>query len=101
MGLIKAHVFHQTFDVILHQENAILDSKDSCIFSLIHLFPRMSLLENGWAALSQVFELVTGVLLECHLIVSVERGSVVLESHGGRNMGTVRNGCWVTLPARA
>lgn len=49
----------------------------------------------------QVFEFVTVALLECHLIVPIERGRVVLEYHGGRIMEAVRNSCSLILPTRA
>lgn len=35
----------------------------------------------------QVFEFVTVVLLECHLIVPIERGSVAIECHGREDHG--------------
>lgn len=46
----------------------------------------------------QVFEFVTVLLLEYHLIVPVRRGSIVLESHGGRITEPVRNGCCLVFP---
>lgn len=70
------------------------------IYLLTYLFPSMILPENGKQPY-QVSEFVTVVLLECHLIVPVERGSVDLESHGRRIMEIVRNGCCLILPAKA
>lgn len=49
----------------------------------------------------QVFKFVTVLLLEYHLIVPVQRGSVVLESRGGRITEPVRNGCCSVFPAWA
>lgn len=46
-ALSKLMFFHWTSDLVLHQENATLDLKDSCVFSFIHLFPSVSLPENG------------------------------------------------------
>lgn len=97
-ALSKLMFFHWTSAPILYAENTVLELRRFLNIFIQFFLSKLEVYLGIGKQPHRVFGFVTVLLPECHLLVPVERGNVVLESHGGRITESARNGCCLIFP---